>query len=126
MSAEEAEAETRHQFAVRANSILAFIECDEEQRPKLRKAIIEAMLWAQTQPKLTGVAACRSRSREGRSRHECARDRARSLHGVVGVEFDLQAALAAIEEHAGMAERGFLDRDRHALLLPERAMPPTW
>jgi RecB family exonuclease len=53
MSAEEAEAETRHQFAVRANAILAFIECDEEQRPKLRKAIIEAMLWAQTQPKLT-------------------------------------------------------------------------
>ena len=52
MSAEDAEAETRHQFAVRANSILAFIECDEEQRPKLRKAIIEAMLWAQTQPKL--------------------------------------------------------------------------
>ena len=56
MSAEEAEAEAeaRHQFAVRANSILAFIECDEEQRPKLRKAIIEAMLWAQTQPKLPG------------------------------------------------------------------------
>jgi hypothetical protein len=53
MSDEEAEAETRHQFAVRANAILAFIECDEEQRPKLRKAIIEAMLWAQTQPKLT-------------------------------------------------------------------------
>jgi hypothetical protein len=53
MSAEEAETETRHQFAVRANSILAFIECDEEQRPKLRKAIIEAMLWAQTQPRLT-------------------------------------------------------------------------
>ena len=42
------EAETRHQFAVRANSI----ECDEEQRPKLRKAIIEAMLWAQMQPRL--------------------------------------------------------------------------
>ena len=54
MVAEEAEAETRHQFAIRANSILAFIECDEEQRPKLRRAIIEAMLWAQTQPKLTG------------------------------------------------------------------------
>jgi hypothetical protein len=53
MSAEEAEAEIRHQFAVRANSILAFIECDEEQRPKLREAIIEAMLWAQTQPDLT-------------------------------------------------------------------------
>ena len=50
--AEEAAAETRHQFAVRANSILAFIECDEEQRPKLRQAIIEAMLWAQTQPRL--------------------------------------------------------------------------
>jgi hypothetical protein len=50
--AEEAEAETRQQFAVRANSILAFIECDEEQRPKLRAAIIEAMLWAQMQPKL--------------------------------------------------------------------------
>jgi hypothetical protein len=53
MSAEEAEAEARHQFAVRANSILAFIECDEEQRPKLRKAIVEAMRWAQTQPKLS-------------------------------------------------------------------------
>jgi hypothetical protein len=52
MSAEEAETETRQQFAVRANSIMAFIECDEEQRPKLRQAIIEAMLWAQTQPKL--------------------------------------------------------------------------
>ena len=50
--AEEAEAEARHQFAIRANSILAFIECDEEQRPKLREAIIEAMLWAQTQPRL--------------------------------------------------------------------------
>jgi hypothetical protein len=47
------EAEIRHQFAVRANSILAFIECDEEQRPKLREAIIEAMLWAQTQPRIT-------------------------------------------------------------------------
>jgi hypothetical protein len=51
ISAEEAE--TRHQFAIRANAILAFIECDEEQRPKLREAIIEAMLWAQTQPTLT-------------------------------------------------------------------------
>jgi len=46
------EAETRHQFAIRANSILAFIDCDEEQRPKLRAAIIEAMLWAQTQPRI--------------------------------------------------------------------------
>lgn len=50
-SAEEAEAETRHQFAVRANAILAFIECDEGLRPKLREAIVEAMLWAQAQPK---------------------------------------------------------------------------
>jgi hypothetical protein len=47
----EVEAEKRHSFAVRANSILAFIECNEEQRPKLRDAIVEAMLWAQTQPK---------------------------------------------------------------------------
>ena len=50
MPAEEVEAETRHRFAVRANSILAFVECDDELRPKLRQAIIEAMLWAQTQP----------------------------------------------------------------------------
>jgi hypothetical protein len=50
LQAEEAEAETRHRFAVRANSILAFVECDDELRPKLRQAIIEAMLWAQTQP----------------------------------------------------------------------------
>ena len=49
----KAEAETRQQFAVRANSILAFIECDDELRPKLREAIVEAMLWAQTQPKLS-------------------------------------------------------------------------
>src|SRR3954468_9207048 len=50
LSAEEAEAEKPNRFAVRANSILAFIECDDEQRPKLREAIVEAMLWAQTQP----------------------------------------------------------------------------
>ena len=49
LSAEEAEAEKRERFAVRANSILAFIECNEDQRPKLREAIVEAMLWAQTQ-----------------------------------------------------------------------------
>jgi len=54
LSAEEAEVETRHQFAVRANSILAFIECDEELRSKLREAIVEAMVWAQTQPRLSG------------------------------------------------------------------------
>ena len=45
------EDEKLHRFAVRANSILAFIECTEEQRPKLRDAIVEAMLWAQTQPR---------------------------------------------------------------------------
>jgi hypothetical protein len=50
LSAEEAEADKRHRFAVRANSILAFVECDKELRPKLREAIVEAMLWAQTQP----------------------------------------------------------------------------
>jgi hypothetical protein len=49
LPADEAAAEMRQRFAVRANSILAFIECDEEQRPKLRDAIVEAMLWAQTQ-----------------------------------------------------------------------------
>jgi hypothetical protein len=48
-AAEKADAEMRHRFAVRANSILAFIECDEGQRPKLREAIVDAMLWAQSQ-----------------------------------------------------------------------------
>ncbi|MDI1266880.1 MAG: hypothetical protein PS018_26805 [bacterium] len=51
LPAEQAAAEKRERFAVRASSILAFIECDEGQRPKLRDAIVEAMLWAQTQPK---------------------------------------------------------------------------
>ena len=51
------------------------------------------------------LAAWRSQSLD-RLRHECARDRARSLHSVLGREFDLQAALAAIEEHACLAERG--------------------
>jgi hypothetical protein len=45
------EDEKLHCFAVRANSILAFIECNEAQRPKLRDAIVDAMLWARTQPK---------------------------------------------------------------------------
>jgi hypothetical protein len=48
---DQADAEKRDDFAVRANSILAFVECDEVQRRKLRDAIIEAMLWARTQPK---------------------------------------------------------------------------
>jgi hypothetical protein len=40
----------RDRFAARANSILAFVECSEQARPKLREAIVEAMLWAQKQP----------------------------------------------------------------------------
>ena len=51
LSTEEADAEMRQRFAVRATSILAFIECDEGLRPKLREAIVDAMLWAQTQSK---------------------------------------------------------------------------
>jgi hypothetical protein len=47
----QTEDEKRYQFAIRANLILAFVECTEEQRPKLRDAIVDAMLWAQTQPK---------------------------------------------------------------------------
>ena len=46
----EAEADKRNCFAVRASSILAFVDCDDELRPKLREAIVDAMLWAQTQP----------------------------------------------------------------------------
>ncbi|WP_426440222.1 hypothetical protein [Bradyrhizobium genosp. P] len=37
-------------FAARANSILALIECSEQVRPRLREAIVEAMLWARKQP----------------------------------------------------------------------------
>jgi hypothetical protein len=48
---DQADAEKRDRFAVRANSILAFVDCDEVLRRKLRDAIVEAMLWAQTQPK---------------------------------------------------------------------------
>lgn len=40
----------RERFAARANSILAFVECSEQLRPKLREAIVEAMVWAQKQP----------------------------------------------------------------------------
>ncbi|MFB9263642.1 hypothetical protein ACFFWD_10725 [Bradyrhizobium erythrophlei] len=40
----------RERFAARANSILAFVECSEQLRPKLREAIVEAMLWARKQP----------------------------------------------------------------------------
>ena len=40
----------RLRFAARANVILAFVECSDEVRPKLREAIVEAMLWARTQP----------------------------------------------------------------------------
>ena len=52
-------------------------------------------------------------SRARRSRRQRPRDRARCLDGIVGVEFDLQPALAAVEEHAGVAERG-LPRSRPA------------
>jgi|GEM_PF-2068651 len=47
-SAEEA-VDRRERFAARANSILAFVECSERVRPKLRDAIVEAMLWARKQ-----------------------------------------------------------------------------
>ena len=50
MPAEGAETARRHRFAVRANSILAFLECPQEPRPKLRDAIVEAMSRAQTRP----------------------------------------------------------------------------
>lgn len=39
----------RQLFEIRANGILAFIDCDPEKRSKLRAAIVDAMLWAQTQ-----------------------------------------------------------------------------
>ncbi len=39
----------RQLFEIRANGILAFIDCDAEKRAKLRAAIVDAMLWAQTQ-----------------------------------------------------------------------------
>ncbi|MGB3271460.1 MAG: hypothetical protein WBA66_01000 [Xanthobacteraceae bacterium] len=41
--------DTRQLFEIRASGILAFIDCDPEKRVKLRAAIVEAMLWAQTQ-----------------------------------------------------------------------------
>lgn len=49
VAADSADEDKRDRFAARANSILAFIECSDEVRPKLREAIVEAMLWAQTQ-----------------------------------------------------------------------------
>ncbi|QPF83691.1 hypothetical protein IC762_28950 [Bradyrhizobium genosp. L] len=42
--------ERRDRFAARANAIMALIECSDEVRPKLREAIVEAMLWAREQP----------------------------------------------------------------------------
>jgi len=45
---DDAEAEKPRGFAVRANSILAFIECNDEPRPTLRDTIVDAMLLAQT------------------------------------------------------------------------------
>jgi hypothetical protein len=60
------------------------------------------------------------------SRYERPRNRSQRLHPVGGIELDLQAALPAIDEHACLAKRALLDRDRDALLLAERVMPPTW
>ena len=40
----------RERFAARANAILALVECSDEVRPRLREAIVEAMLWARTLP----------------------------------------------------------------------------
>ena len=48
--ADQADTDKRQRFAAQANLILAFVECSDELRPKLRNAIIDAMLWAQTQP----------------------------------------------------------------------------
>jgi hypothetical protein len=50
MPAEDAETGKRHRFAVRPNSILAFLECPEEPRPRLRDAIVDALSRAQTRP----------------------------------------------------------------------------
>jgi hypothetical protein len=50
MPAEGAETGKRRRFAVRANSILALVECPEQQPPKPRNAIVDAMSRAQTQP----------------------------------------------------------------------------
>ena len=69
------------------------------------------------------VAACRS---EGRSRHQCARDRARSLHGVIGIELDLQAALAAIEEHGAWPSAACSIATGTRFFCPNGEMPPTW
>jgi hypothetical protein len=41
--------ETRQLFEIRANGILAFVDCDADKHAKLRAAIVDAMLWARTQ-----------------------------------------------------------------------------
>ena len=41
---------SRERFAARANAVLALVDCPQHQRPKLREAIVEAMLWARKQP----------------------------------------------------------------------------
>ena len=40
----------RERFTARANAILALVECSDEVRPRLREAIVEAMLWARNLP----------------------------------------------------------------------------
>ena len=61
-AADPADEEKRGRFAARANSILAFIECSDEVRPRLREAIVEAMLWG-ADPRTRAA----SRSRPGPS-----------------------------------------------------------
>lgn len=41
--------DTRQRFEIKANGILAFVDCDRDKRAKLRAAIVDAMLWAQHQ-----------------------------------------------------------------------------
>ena len=51
MPASDDDAEDRRErFAARANAILALVECSDEVRPRLREAIVEAMLWARKLP----------------------------------------------------------------------------
>jgi hypothetical protein len=44
---------------------------------------------------------------------------------VVGIELDLQAALAAVDEDLRLGQRRSLDRRRYALLLAKRTDAPT-
>jgi hypothetical protein len=48
-------------------------------------------------------------------------DRVERPDGVLGIELDLQPALAAVQIDTGFGQRGLVDRHRHPLLLRERA-----